>query len=50
MTHEQLNAIRTALAVLITRLFWEEVDGQLDRGLAGDEVIGRHVLGLAPKE
>ena len=34
----------------LTRLFWEEVDSQLDRGLAGDEAIGRHVLGLAPKD
>lgn len=34
----------------IIRAFWEDIDTQLDQALAGDETVGRQVLGLPQKE
>lgn len=43
----QSNSIQTRQELEeLTRLFWEEVEGDLERGLAGDIVTARHVLGL----
>ena len=33
----------------IIRAFWDDIEDQLDQALAGNEVIGRRVLGLPPK-
>jgi hypothetical protein len=31
----------------LSRIFWQEIDRQLDAGLAGDDPAARQVLGLA---
>jgi hypothetical protein len=32
----------------LVRMYWEDVESQLDAGLKGDETVGRYVLGLDP--